>query len=98
MHATDSHKWSHISLLVLVLTFISANRGTAFDFEQNDVEGIPDGMAIDTEGNLWVACFSGGQVSAKHTIMLYKQFILYHCKNGAYNLYHIGARKMILEL
>lgn len=25
-------------------------------------EGIPDGMSIDTEGKLWVACFDGGRV------------------------------------
>lgn len=24
--------------------------------------GYPDGMAIDTEGKLWVACFFGGRV------------------------------------
>jgi gluconolactonase len=40
-----------------------ANRRTAFDFELNGIEGIPDGMAIDTEGKLWVACFGGSQVN-----------------------------------
>lgn len=25
-------------------------------------ESIPDGMCIDTEGKLWVACYSGGRV------------------------------------
>ena len=49
----------------VVLTLIPANRRTAFDFELNDVQGIPDGMAIDTEGKLWVACFGGGQVKCK---------------------------------
>ncbi|XP_021939309.1 regucalcin-like [Zootermopsis nevadensis] len=39
-----------------------ANRRTAFDFEVNDVDGIPVGMAIDIEGKLWVACFDGSQV------------------------------------
>lgn len=24
--------------------------------------GFPDGMTIDTEGKLWVACFFGGRV------------------------------------
>jgi len=39
-----------------------SNRRIAFDFELNGVEGLPDGMAIDTEGKLWVACFGGSQV------------------------------------
>lgn len=55
---------SHFSTSI-VLTFIPANRRTAFDFELNDVQGFPDGMAIDTEGKLWVACFAGGQVKCK---------------------------------
>ncbi|KDR17045.1 hypothetical protein L798_09047 [Zootermopsis nevadensis] len=38
------------------------NRRTAFDFEINEVDGFPDGMAIDIEGKLWVACFGGSQV------------------------------------
>lgn len=39
-----------------------ANRRTAFDFAENNVEGNPDGMAIDADDNLWVACFGGNQV------------------------------------
>ncbi|XP_066994233.2 regucalcin [Anabrus simplex] len=38
------------------------NRRTAFDFKANGVKGFPDGMTIDTQGNLWVACFDGSQV------------------------------------
>lgn len=33
-----------------------------FDFEKYDIPGVPDGMTIDTEGNLWVAVFNGGRV------------------------------------
>jgi sugar lactone lactonase YvrE len=46
-----------------LITFISANRRTAFDFELNGVEGYPDGMTIDTEGKLWVATFGGSKVN-----------------------------------
>ncbi|XP_034252489.1 regucalcin-like [Thrips palmi] len=39
-----------------------ANRRPAFDLAANNVEGNPDGMAIDADDNLWVACFGGSQV------------------------------------
>ncbi|XP_049803797.1 regucalcin-like isoform X2 [Schistocerca nitens] len=38
------------------------NRRTVFDFKEQAVEGLPDGQTIDTDGNLWVACFGGKQV------------------------------------
>ncbi|PSN53206.1 hypothetical protein C0J52_04508 [Blattella germanica] len=39
-----------------------SNKRIAFDYAINGVEGFPDGMTIDTEGKLWVACFFGSQV------------------------------------
>ncbi|CAL4079075.1 unnamed protein product [Meganyctiphanes norvegica] len=39
-----------------------SNRRVVFDFKKSNVEGIPDGMTIDTDGNLWVACFLGSKV------------------------------------
>ncbi|XP_069695227.1 regucalcin-like [Periplaneta americana] len=39
-----------------------SNKRTGFDLEKNGVKGFPDGMAIDTEGKLWVACFEGSKV------------------------------------
>ncbi|KAJ1519571.1 hypothetical protein ONE63_004846 [Megalurothrips usitatus] len=39
-----------------------ANRRPAFDFAANNITGNPDGMTIDADGNLWVACFGGSQV------------------------------------
>ena len=40
-----------------------SNRRTVFDFGANKIKGFPDGMAIDNQDNLWIACFAGGQVS-----------------------------------
>ncbi|OCT92514.1 hypothetical protein XELAEV_18015571mg [Xenopus laevis] len=38
----------------------SSNRRTLYKLQQD--EGIPDGMCIDAEGKLWVACYNGGRV------------------------------------
>jgi hypothetical protein len=40
----------------------TANRRKVFNLEENGVAGHPDGMTIDSEDNLWIACFDGGQV------------------------------------
>ncbi|XP_015266451.1 PREDICTED: regucalcin-like isoform X2 [Gekko japonicus] len=37
-----------------------ANRRSIYTMEEE--EKIPDGMSIDTEGKLWVACYNGGRV------------------------------------
>ncbi|KAI4889782.1 hypothetical protein NFI96_030809 [Prochilodus magdalenae] len=37
-----------------------SNRRTLYQLEKD--EGIPDGMCIDIEGKLWVACYRGGRV------------------------------------
>ncbi|KAL0868467.1 hypothetical protein ABMA27_007954 [Loxostege sticticalis] len=41
---------------------IIRNRRTLFSFQANNVTGVPDGMTIDSDGNLWVACYNGGKV------------------------------------
>ncbi|KAH9642708.1 hypothetical protein HF086_002978 [Spodoptera exigua] len=40
------------------------NRRTLFSFQANNVTGVPDGMTIDSDGNLWVACFNGWKVTS----------------------------------
>ncbi|XP_046389173.1 regucalcin [Ischnura elegans] len=40
----------------------TASRRTVFDFQKNGIKGVPDGLTMDTEGKLWVACFNGYQV------------------------------------
>ncbi|XP_043289097.1 uncharacterized protein [Venturia canescens] len=39
-----------------------SNKRIAFDFKTNNVSGTPDGMTIDSAGNVWVACYDGGKV------------------------------------
>lgn len=40
------------------------NARVAVDFadESKQLTGFPDGMAIDVDGNIWVACFLGGDI------------------------------------
>jgi len=39
-----------------------ANRRKVFNFTEKGVAGHPDGMTIDSNGTLWIACFDGSQV------------------------------------
>ncbi|CAH1775552.1 unnamed protein product [Owenia fusiformis] len=39
-----------------------SNRRVVIDFEKCDEKGVPDGMCIDTEGKLWVACYFGARI------------------------------------
>uniref|UniRef100_A0A1B6FH44 Regucalcin n=1 Tax=Cuerna arida TaxID=1464854 RepID=A0A1B6FH44_9HEMI len=39
-----------------------SNEKVAFCLKNNKVDGAPDGMTIDQEGMLWVACYNGYQV------------------------------------
>lgn len=52
----------------------AANGRAAYDFRANNVTGHPDGMTMDADGNLWVACFDGSQVRATGTETLFWRF------------------------
>ncbi|KAL3282599.1 hypothetical protein HHI36_005774 [Cryptolaemus montrouzieri] len=39
-----------------------SNRKILFSLEKNHIEGLPDGMTIDENGNLWVAVFNGFKI------------------------------------
>ncbi|OAD58558.1 Regucalcin [Eufriesea mexicana] len=41
---------------------IISNKRIAFDLQKTNISGLPDGMTIDTDGNLWVALYGGGGV------------------------------------
>lgn len=41
---------------------LSANKQTILDLETLNIPGIPDGLTVDTDGNVWVAVFDGGRV------------------------------------
>uniref|UniRef100_A0A0K8TA38 Regucalcin n=1 Tax=Lygus hesperus TaxID=30085 RepID=A0A0K8TA38_LYGHE len=38
------------------------NFKTVFDVKKNNILGLPDGMTIDSDGNLWLALFGGARV------------------------------------
>lgn len=39
---------------------VSENCKPIFNLDDHEIPGVPDGMTIDTDGNLWVAVFDGG--------------------------------------
>ncbi|XP_050678724.1 regucalcin-like isoform X1 [Leptidea sinapis] len=39
-----------------------SNKQFIFDFEKNHIGGMPDGITIDSDGNLWIAVFNGSCV------------------------------------
>lgn len=39
-----------------------SNKRIVFDLEKNNITGLPDGMTIDTDGNLWIAVYLGSRV------------------------------------
>ncbi|XP_021965763.1 regucalcin isoform X3 [Folsomia candida] len=40
-----------------------SNRRSVFDFCKANISGVPDGMTADSDGNLWIAMFSGDGAS-----------------------------------
>lgn len=46
----------------LLIACCTGNRRTVYDFNETEEDGLPDGMTIDSNDNIWVACFGGKQV------------------------------------
>ena len=40
---------------------LSGNATVLFEFKK-DADGVPDGMAIDANGNLWITLYKGAKV------------------------------------
>jgi len=53
-----------IKFSLQTVMFITANQRTAIDFKEGTVDtlGFPDGMCIDQEGKIWVACYGAGKI------------------------------------
>ncbi|XP_073470696.1 regucalcin isoform X1 [Aquarana catesbeiana] len=60
LYYIDSLSFAVDALDYDVKTGKTSNRRHVYKLQQD--EGIPDGMCIDSEGKLWVACYNGGRV------------------------------------
>ncbi|XP_056416477.1 regucalcin [Hyla sarda] len=60
MYYIDSLSYAVDALDYDVKTGKTCNRRNVYKLQKD--EGIPDGMCIDAEGKLWVACYNGGRV------------------------------------
>jgi len=52
----------YVTILLIVWFCYTGNGRVCFDFKCKNITGDPDGMTIDTNGNLWVACFNSDHV------------------------------------
>lgn len=59
----------------------AANGKVIFDLIANKVAGDPDGMTIDKNGNLWVACFNSNHVSVVRWAAQVCQQLFYLTRN-----------------
>lgn len=66
---------------IFLFFFFSANKRVIFDLKKNKLQGIPDGMTIDTNGNLWVATFNGSKVQKSNPKIKTKKLKLKTLKN-----------------
>jgi len=62
MYYIDSFKYNVEAYDYDLETGSLSNCRVAFDFKEEGVDGVPDGMTIDSDGNLWIAVFNGSKV------------------------------------
>lgn len=58
----DTYKFAVESYDFDISTGELSNGKVIFDLTANKVAGAPDGMTIDTNGNLWVACYNSNHI------------------------------------
>jgi sugar lactone lactonase YvrE len=58
----DTYKYHVESYDYDIITGDLSNRKVVFDLKAKNIEGDPDGMTIDINGNLWVACFNSNHI------------------------------------
>jgi len=49
--------------MLIAFFYVLANKRIVFDFNTTHFSGVPDGMTIDADGNLWIALYGGHHVS-----------------------------------
>ncbi|KAG5883046.1 hypothetical protein JTB14_010435 [Gonioctena quinquepunctata] len=62
MYYIDTHRFSIYEYDFDINNGTISNGKPIFTLDKNDIVGGPDGMTIDTDGNLWVAIFNGNRV------------------------------------
>ncbi|XP_050428277.1 uncharacterized protein LOC126838155 [Adelges cooleyi] len=58
----DTYKWAVVGFDFDITSGELANPRVIFDLKTKNVSGDPDGMTIDSDGNLWVACFNSNHI------------------------------------
>lgn len=62
LYYIDSPTYQIVAFNYNAQTGAISNKKTVFDLRENNISGFPDGMTIDTDGNLWVAVYGGSGV------------------------------------
>lgn len=63
--------WKWFRSIVKFSFIFSANRRVLFDLKKNGIDGLADGMTIDTQNNIWVAVHASGKVSYESRVSVY---------------------------
>lgn len=81
------HNMCRIKWIYTFYLFFIANKKTVFDLQKNNIPGLPDGMTIDTDENLWVAVFGGGGVSIIMILMIIHNCYKIYCRGNNWHLF-----------